>query len=112
LVLGTCAAGGFGSLWLHVYQHRSTEAIAKPWFQGLPNEQGEWGDGRVDDDIFFWRQWKKAGNRLFVSPRVILGHGEYMVTWPGESLGKPVHQHATDFCTHMTPPEGVWRVEP
>jgi hypothetical protein len=86
--------------------------LPKPWFQGLPNEQGEWGDGRIDDDIFFWRQWKKAGNRLFVSPRVILGHGEYMVTWPGESLGKPVHQHATDFCTHMTPPEGVWRVEP
>jgi hypothetical protein len=84
----------------------------KPWFLGVPNADGEWGEGRVDDDIFFWKQFKKAGNRLFVSPRVILGHGEYMVTWPGESLGKPVHQHATDFCTNMKPPEGVWRVEP
>jgi hypothetical protein len=82
----------------------------KPWFQGVPNDAGEWGDGRIDDDIFFWRQFKKAGNRLYVTPRVILGHGEYMVTWPGENLGKPVHQHATEFVTHNKPPEGVWKV--
>ena len=82
----------------------------KPWFQGVPNDAGEWGDGRIDDDIFFWRQFKKAGNRLYVTPRVILGHGEYMVTWPGENLGKPVHQHATDFVTNNKPPEGVWKV--
>lgn len=82
----------------------------KPWFLGQPNDVGEWGDGRTDDDIFFWKQFRKAGNRLFVTPRVILGHGEYMVTWPGENLGQPVHQHATDFVTHLKPPAGVWRV--
>jgi len=85
--------------------------MPKPWFQGIPNDDGEWGDGRIDDDIFFWRQFKNAGNRLYVSPRVILGHGEYMVTWPGEQLAKPVYQHATDFCVNMKPPEGVWRVD-
>ena len=83
----------------------------KPWFLGTPNEQGEWGDGRRDDDIFFWENFRKAGNRCFVSPRVILGHGEYMVTWPGEQLQQPVYQHATDYVTHMKPPEGVWKVE-
>lgn len=82
----------------------------KPWFLGVPNDDGMWEHGRVDDDIFFWRQFKKAGNRLYVTPRVILGHGEYMVTWPGAALQQPVHQHATDFCQTMKHPEGVWKV--
>ena len=82
----------------------------KPWFQGIPNEQGEWGDGRTDDDIFFWRQFRKARNRLFVSPRVVLGHGEYMVTWPGETLNTPVYQHSTDFLVNHRRPDNAWRV--
>jgi hypothetical protein len=83
----------------------------KPWFLGVPNKDGEWGEGRRDDDIYFWENFRKAGNRCYVSPRVILGHGEYMVTWPGEQLQQPVYQHATDYVTHMRPPEGVWKVE-
>ena len=82
----------------------------KPWFQGVPNKDGEWGDGRVDDDIWFWRQFRKAGNRVFVSPRVVLGHGEYMVTWPGQDFGRPVHQHSTDFCNSLKRPETAWSV--
>jgi hypothetical protein len=82
----------------------------KPWFQGIPNDDGEWGDSRTDDDIFFWKQFKKAGNRLFVSPRVVLGHGEYMVTWPGKNLSGPVYQHSTDFLTTNKRPENSWRV--
>ena len=90
----------------------STKALKrtpKPWFQGLPNEQGEWGDGRRDDDIWFWEQFKKAGNRAYVTPRVILGHGEYMVTWPGQALQKPVYQHATAYCQNLKPPEDAWK---
>lgn len=82
----------------------------KPWFKGVPNEQGEWGDKRIDDDIFFWKQFREAGNRLYVSPRVVLGHGEYMITWPGEGLTAPVYQHATAFLTDNKRPENSWRV--
>jgi len=82
----------------------------KPWFQGVPNEAGEWGDGRIDDDIFFWKQFRKAGNRLYVSPRVVLGHGEYMITWPGENLTAPVYQHATAFLQGNKRPENSWSV--
>jgi len=82
----------------------------KPWFVGVPNDSGEWGDGRTDDDIYFWRQFRKAGNRLYVSPRVVLGHGEYMVTWPGENLSQPVYQHSTDFLVNHRRPENAWRV--
>jgi len=91
----------------------STAALkrtAKPWFVGVPNDSGEWGEGRTDDDIHFWRQFRKAGNRLYVSPRVVLGHGEYMVTWPGENLTKPVYQHSTDFLVNRRRPENAWRV--
>ena len=83
----------------------------KPWFKGVPNADGEWGDGRVDDDIWFWKQFREAGgNRVFVSPRVILGHGEYMVTWPGKDLGKPVFQYSTEFSNSMKKPDTAWSV--
>lgn len=82
----------------------------KPWFLGVPNADGEWGEGRTDDDIFFWKQFRKAGNRVYVTPRVVLGHGEYMVSWPGKDLGKPVFQYSTDFCNTSKKPETAWSV--
>ena len=82
----------------------------KPWFQGVPSPSGEWGEGRTDDDIFFWRQFRRAGNRSYVSPRIVLGHGEYMVTWPGRQLDKPVFQYSTEFANTMKRPETAWSV--
>ena len=60
-----------------------TECLAdveKPWFNAVPNDAGEWGDGRIDDDIWFWRQWSKAGKTLYVAPDVRIGHLEMMVS--------------------------------
>jgi len=93
----------------------STAALkrtAKPWFFGKPNESGEYNDGagRCDDDVWFWRQFKAAGNRLYITPRVVLGHGEYVVTWPSRDLGKPVFQYATDFTNGGKRPETAWSV--
>lgn len=82
----------------------------KPWFLGVPNEQQTWGEGRLDPDIYFWKNWRESGNRVFVSPRVVLGHGEYMVTWPGRDLSKPVYQYATEFCNTLKRPETAWSV--
>lgn len=80
----------------------------KPWFFSRPDPHGSWNDGRLDDDIWFWKNWRESGNRVFVSPRVVLGHGEYMVTWPGRDLGKPVFQYSTDFCNSLKRPETAW----
>ena len=82
----------------------------KPWFQGVPNKSGEWGEGRTDDDIFFWRQFRLAGNRVYISPRIVLGHGEYMVTWPGQRLDQPVFQYSTEFANTLKKPESAWSV--
>jgi hypothetical protein len=90
-----------------------TAGLAKmphPWFLGQPNADGRWGEGRVDDDIYFWRQWTGAGNTLFVTPRVVVGHGEYVFTWPDENL-QPIHQHPTDFFK-SGPPAGTFRPAP
>jgi hypothetical protein len=82
----------------------------KPWFYSKPNEAGEWGEGRLDADIWAWKNFREAGNRVYVSPRVVLGHGEYVVTWPGKDLGKPVFQYATDYCNTLQRPETAWKV--
>ena len=60
--------------------------VEKPWFKAEPNDEGEWGDGHIDDDIWFWNQWRKAGKTLYVAPDVRIGHLEMMVSQFNESL--------------------------
>lgn len=84
----------------------STKALKrtpKPWFQDQPNAAGEYGDGRTDADIWFWRQFRSAGNRVYVSPRVSIGHGEYVAVWPGKDLQAPVFQYVGDYTANGRP---------
>jgi len=83
----------------------------KPWFIDVPNKDGEFGEGRLDADMFFWKNFRQAGNRVFVTPRVTLGHGEYKITWPGAGLGPAVHQNPIDFLNGGKKPDGAWRIE-
>jgi hypothetical protein len=89
---------------------RALKRTLKPWFYSQPDPEGSWGDGRIDDDIWFWRQFKASGNRLYVTPRVVIGHGEYVISWPSRGLNSPVFQHTTDWQNKKTPPETAWRV--
>lgn len=82
----------------------------KPWFWSTPAPDGTWNEGRRDDDIWFWANWRDSGNKVFVTPRVVLGHGEYVVTWPGQDLGKPVFQWANEFNKTQKRPETAWSV--
>ena len=82
----------------------------KPWFWSKPSPDGSWGDGRRDPDIWFWENWRESGNRVYVTPRVCIGHGEYVVTWPGQDLGKPVFQWCSDYTVNHRKPESAWRV--
>jgi hypothetical protein len=95
---------------LTVISTAALKRCKKPWFWSKPGPDGSWNDGRTDDDIWFWRNWRDSGNRLFVTPRVVLGHGEYVVTWPGQNLGKPVFQWTTEFTTNGKKPETAWSV--
>ncbi len=67
------------------------------------------GDGRTDADIWFWKQFRKAGNRVYVSPRVSIGHGEWVSVWPGKDLQKPVFQYVSDYTANGKP-KTAWSV--
>jgi predicted SAM-dependent methyltransferase len=81
--------------------------MPKPWFWGKPDDNGEWGEGRTDPDISFWRAWEAAGNSLYTACRVPVGHIEVMVRWPGRDMAA-VYQHPSEFHSGGKP-EDVWR---
>jgi hypothetical protein len=60
--------------------------VKKPWFFNQPDENGEWEINRVDDDIWFWKQWKEAGNTLFLDAGCRIGHLEEMVSTFNDDL--------------------------
>jgi hypothetical protein len=80
--------------------------MPKPWMCPVPSPNGEWekGDGHIDADIYFWREWEKQGNNLYLANRVPIGHLEEMVKWPGKGF-RPVYQGYKDFLETGPPPE-------
>jgi hypothetical protein len=55
---------------------------------GKPAKDGSWGEGRLDDDIYFWGNWGDSGNSLYVHTGCRIGHVEEMVSEFDEN-GKP-----------------------
>lgn len=78
------------------------QKVPKPWFMPVPGPDGRWRDGRIDEDVAFWKKFVAAGNRLCVAPRVAVGHLQLMVTWPDEYV-RPIHQHLHDWQQHGAP---------
>jgi predicted SAM-dependent methyltransferase len=70
--------------------------VPKPWFKGDPGDDGNWGEDRIDSDIWFWHQWKKAGNTLFLAPTVRVGHLEVLVSVYDEQL-RLSHMRVADW---------------
>lgn len=78
--------------------------MPKPWFLGVPNGDGDWGDvsrdsgvsPRVDPDMYFWRKWRECGNTLAICPQVAIGHAELVITWPDHRL-KAIHQYPNHY---------------
>lgn len=70
--------------------------IPKPWFKSEPDKNGGWGDDRLDDDIWFWHQWRLAGKTIYVAPDVRIGHIEEMVSTYDERM-QPSHMYVKDW---------------
>jgi predicted SAM-dependent methyltransferase len=98
-------SGHFG---LTLIRASKLRAMPHPWFLGVPNEQGEWGEGRLDDDIYFWDRWKKAGNTLYLANRVPVGHLEVVATWPDRQLNT-LYAKPDDYYETKRPPAEAWR---
>ena len=60
--------------------------VPKPWFYAQPDQHGEWSDDKIDDDIWFWKQWEKAGFSTYIDPAVRVGHLELMATGFNEDM--------------------------
>lgn len=88
-----CATGHFG---LTLIKVDALKNVPKPWFQEIPDDKGGWGEGHVDPDIWFWKQWEKSGRTLYQANHVRIGHAQIMATFP-DRLWRPVHIHMNEF---------------
>jgi len=92
---------------LSLFRTESLLKIPHPWFKGEPNADGLWGEGRIDDDIWFWKQAEKAGLNIYSANRIVLGHLELIATWPDQNL-MPLHQGINDFRDNGKP-KNAWK---
>lgn len=98
------ASGHFGLTALRVSDLLD---VPHPWFWDQPNLDGQWGPGRIDADIWFWKQLEKAGKTVLLANRVAIGHLELMVKWPGEDL-QTIWQTPSEFHDKGKP-ANVWK---
>jgi len=87
------------------------EGLPHPWFLSQPNVEGTWGHARTDADIWFWRQWEKAGKSLYIATRVVVGHLELMVRWPDKFFNATL-QEFDEWRTSKKPPADAWPPSP
>ena len=66
---------------LTVIRLASLERVPRPWFLHVPDPQGSFNDGRVDEDVAFWRKWTEAGLNVSILPGCSIGHLEAKVTF-------------------------------
>jgi hypothetical protein len=85
--------GHFG---LTMFRASSLRSFARPWMNSAPAKDGRWTQERTDADIQFWLNWAAAGKSLLLAPRVVVGHLQEMVTWPGRDL-RPIFQTPKDY---------------
>jgi len=93
--------GHFG---LTILRAEKLRTFARPWMNSTPGPEGRWGDGKKDADIDFWHHWTTSGRTLFLAPRLVVGHMQEMVTWPGRDL-KPIYQTTHDYDAGGMPQE-------
>ena len=70
--------------------------VEKPWFNSRPDADGEWEDNRLDDDIWFWHQWRLANRNIYVDPLVSIGHLEETVAVFDDEL-EPHHIYVNEW---------------
>jgi len=73
--------GHFG---LTVFRVSAFDDLKKPWFIAHPNENGDWGENRIDEDIHFWHNFRDCGRKVALATKVNIGHMQMMCTFPGE----------------------------
>jgi hypothetical protein len=76
---------------------RKLRGVPLPWFWSKPDDNNEWGDMRIDDDIWFWKQWENAGNTVYLDPQTRIGHMEEMVVMVDPVTYEAVHAYPNEW---------------
>lgn len=97
-------AGHFG---LTIIRTAALERMHRPWFHSRANIDGGWGEGRIDEDIMFWSEFRNAGNVLCLATKVAIGHMQSVITWPSRKMTS-IHQYFDDWYKRGVP-QDVWR---
>lgn len=96
------ASGHFG---LTLIKVEKLKTLPHPWFWGQPNEAGRWHEGRIDDDVSFWKHWAACGNSLYLANHVGIGHSQLVTAWFSDDLKSIVYQRSADFWKQGPPAE-------
>lgn len=95
--------GHFGLTLIRVSALR---ALPHPWLRSEPNAEGKWGDGRIDADIAFWNKMRASGHKIACASRVVIGHLQQVITWPGEDYRRE-HQYVAEYFGDGDAPPSV-----
>lgn len=71
--------GHFG---LTIIRTSSLAKLHKPWFKSEPDVNGEWEQGHIDEDIYFWLNGFSVGWKVCLANEVRIGHLQRIITWP------------------------------
>lgn len=85
--------GHFG---LTLFRADTLRKFPRPWMVPEPNAEGKWDHGQRDADIDFWKRFQEQGFQAYLAPRVVVGHIEEVISWPGKNLVK-IHQTTADY---------------
>ena len=102
--------GHFG---LTIFRVSALKKCKRPWFLAVPDKNGGWEDGHLDEDIYFWRNFHNSGCQAYLAPKINIGHLQMMCTFPGEAKDgfKPIHCYITDVEHGKLPEHCVPKVE-
>jgi len=92
----------WGHFGLTAFKRDVFDRIKKPWFWEQPDPNGGWEEGRIDADIGFWKNCEESGIRVFLSTDVVIGHLEYVATYPNLNL-QPTYVHLNDWRAGRRP---------
>lgn len=91
--------GHFG---LTIIDVKKLEGLPKPWFFGDPGKNGDWGEDRIDDDIYFWLNWKANKRTIYNANAVNIGHLQLYAAWYDKDI-ELVHQYVNHWLHNGVP---------
>jgi predicted SAM-dependent methyltransferase len=96
---------GWAHFGLTLIRVSALKKMSKPWFLGIPDENGEWSDRATHPDIYFWKNLRESGGKVFVANHVTIPHMQEIAVWPKHELDGAVFQYMGEYQRNGKPAE-------